>query len=135
MTELDKMIAAAYASAGKQDDVNKVYLLLLRSLLYVPVKKDKNPDDEEPFYPLFAHIEGQYYLMAFDTIARLQTWAGDHFDHIAYVELSGQDLITGLNEGVFLYINHGTDYYKEFPPEEVKHLKMIVSRIQQMKNS
>lgn len=133
MTELDKMIAAAYVSAGKQDDVNKVYLLLLRSLLYIPVKKEKSPDEEEPFYPLFAHIDDQYYLSAFDTLSRLQTWAGDHFDQIAYVEISGHDLIAGMNEGVFLCLNHGTDYYKEFSPDEVFHLKKIVSRIQQLK--
>ncbi len=38
MTELDQLISTAYANEGKQEDVNKVYLTLLRSNLFVPVK-------------------------------------------------------------------------------------------------
>ena len=40
MTELDNVIAAAFASQGKQEDVTKVYLTLLRTQLVVPVKKE-----------------------------------------------------------------------------------------------
>ncbi len=133
MTELDKLIASAFASEGKQDDVNKVYLLLLRSLLFMPVKKEHNATDDEPFSPLFALIDDQYYLPAFDSLDRLQAWAGHHLQEVAYVELSGQDLIAGMHENVFLCLNLGTDYYKEFSPDEVKRLKMIDSRIRQMK--
>lgn len=134
MTELDKMIAAAFQSEGKQEDVNKVYLLLLRSSLFIPVKKEKTPESEEPFSPLFANIENQYYMLAFDTADRLIAWAGDHLDDVGYVELTGHELITGINEQVCLCLNLGTDYYKEFLPDEVKRLKLIVSRIEQMKN-
>lgn len=133
MTELDKLIANAYASAGKQEDVNKVYLLLLRSLLYIPVKKEHTVDNEEPFSPLFTLIDNQYYMPTFDTLDRLKTWVGMHVNEIPYVELSGEDLIAGIHPSVFLCLNIGTDYYKEFSPDEVKHLKMIESRIRQMK--
>ena len=71
MTELDQLISTAYASEGKQEDVNKVYLTLLRSPLYVPVEKiqvqmDTQTDLEsdqlaEPFKPLFAKIEDKFY--------------------------------------------------------------------------
>jgi hypothetical protein len=54
-------------------------------------------------------------------------------EHINYVEISGHDVVKGINEQVFLCLNHGTDFYKEFTPDEVKRLKMIVSRIDQMK--
>ena len=138
MTKLDTAIAAAFASEGKQDDVNKVYLLLLQSPLFVPIKKEnkkENPvkDDEELFQPLFAKIEDQYFMLAFDGLERLITWAGDHYEEIAYVELSGRDIVAGISDGVFLCLNYGTDFYKEFSPDEVKRLKMIVSRIDQMK--
>lgn len=133
MTDLDKLIAAAFASQGKQDDVNKVYLLLLRSILFVPTKKDSPSETDEPFSPLFAKIDGQYYLLAFDTLAKLQQWACDDADQVGYVELSGHDLIAGLNEQVYFCLNVGTSYYKEFSPDEVKRLKMIVSKIEQMK--
>lgn len=133
MTELDQAISAAFASEGKQDDVNKVYLLLLRSLLFIPVSKEKSTDSDEPFSPLFATIDGRYYMLAFDTLERLNAWAGDHRDEMGYVELSGHDLIKGVNDQACFSLNVGTDYYKEFLPEEIKRLKTIVSRIEQMK--
>lgn len=133
MTELDKTIAAAFASEGKQDDVNKVYLLLLRTLLFVPVSKEKPEGTEEPFSPLFANIEGQFYLLAFDTLDRLQTWAGEYMNKIDYVELSGHDFIKGISDQVCFSLNVGSPYYKEFLPEEIKRLKNVVSKIEQMK--
>lgn len=137
MTELDQVISAAFASEGKQDQVNKVYLTLLRTPLFLPVQKQEHAavveDEEEPFKPLFAKIEDNYFMLAFDTIDRLTAWAGAQLDNINYVQISGRDIIAGLNEQVFLCVNYGTDYYKEFSPDEVKRLKTIVSRIDQLK--
>ncbi len=134
MTDLDKAISAAFASEGKQDDVNKVYLLLLRTTLFVPVSKEKPPHSDEPFTPLFANIDGRYYMLAFDTLERLTRWAGEHIKEMAYIELSGHDLIKGINDQACFSLNVGTTYYKEFLPEEIKRLKTIVSRIEQMKS-
>ena len=133
MTELDSTMAAAFASCGKQEDVNKVYLTLLRTTLFVPVKKEKSSNEEEPFEPLFAKIDGQFFILAFDTVERLTAWAGDQLSNIAYVEIIGRDVIAGINEQVYLGLNHGTEFYKEFMPDEVKRLKMIVARIDQLK--
>lgn len=137
MTELDQVIAAAYASEGKQDDVNKVYLTLIRTLLYLPVQKQPENKvlqaDEEPFKPLFAKVDDKYFLLAFDTEDRLIAWAGDQIEHINYVEISGHDLVAGINDQAYFCLNYGTDYYKEFSPDEVKRLKMIVSKIDQLK--
>jgi hypothetical protein len=138
MTELDTLIAAAFQSEGDKDAVNKVYLTLLQATLFVPVEKksaDAEPlsEDEEPFKPLFANLDEKYFLLTFDTLSRLTEWAGDQMDMIDYVELVGRDLISGINESVFLCLNLGSEFYKEFSPEEVKHLKLIVSRINQLK--
>jgi len=138
MTALDQAIAAAFNSEGKQEDVNKVYLTLVQSSLFVPVK-NKDPalnhiDEQNPFSPLFAKIEGRYFMLVFDLLERLTAWAGDHLNEIDYVEISGRDVIAGINEDVFLCLNMGTAFYKEFSPDEIKRLKMIVSRILQMKN-
>lgn len=133
MTELDSLIAVAYASEGKQEDVNKVYLALLRTLLVIPVKKEVSLNEEEPFSPLFAKVDDKFFLIAFDSLERLRVWAGDQMDNIAYVELIGREFIAGMSEQVYFCLNLGTDYYKEFSPDEVKRLKMVVSRIDQMK--
>src|SRR5579863_7326937 len=99
MTELDQLIAAAFASQGKQDNVNKVYLCLLRTSLFLPVKKDAPVSTEEPFSPLFARIDNQIYMMAFDTLDRLIAWAGNQHTEMAHVAISGRELIRGINEG------------------------------------
>ncbi len=135
MTELDQLIAAAYASEGKQDSVNKVYLALLRTSLFIPVEKMliTPAEDEEPFKPLFANIDDKVFMIAFDSIERLTAWAGQEFSQLDYVELLGKELITGMNEQVFLCLNLGTEFYKEFSPDEVKQLKKIVARIEQLR--
>jgi len=133
MTDLDKAISAAFMSEGKQDDVNKVYLLLLRTILFIPISKEKTSNTDEPFAPLFAKIEGRYYMLAFDTLERLRNWAGEHMKDMSYVELSGHDLIKGINDQACFSLNVGSSYYKEFLPDEIKRLKTIVSKIEQMK--
>ncbi|MDR3492650.1 MAG: SseB family protein [Gammaproteobacteria bacterium] len=139
MTELDQVISLAYASEGKQDDVNKVYLTLLRSLLYVPVEKmqplveEQSDLEVEPFKPLFAKIEKNFFMLAFDTLDRLKTWAGSELEQIDYVEIGGRDVIAGISDQVFLCLNLGLPFYKEFSPEEIKHLKTIVARIDQLR--
>lgn len=134
MTELDHMIAKAFASEGKQEDVNKVYLTLLRTSLFLPVQKDGQPTEEEPFKPLFARVEDNYFMLVFDTLERLSAWAGDQFEQVNYVEISGRDVVAGINEQVFLCLNYGAEYYKEFSPDEVRRLKTIVSRIDQLRS-
>lgn len=134
MTELDQAINAAYVSQGKQDDVNKVYLTLLRKLLFLPIRKHKEPDDKEPFRPLFTEVEGQYFMLAFDSLERLKAWAGDQFNQMGYVQITGKETIAGINDNVYLCLNYGTEFYKEFSPEEVKRLKMVVGRIEQLKS-
>ena len=136
MTELDGVIAAAFASEGQeQEAINKVYLTLLRTPLMIPVKKEASQSEEEPFTPLFARVEDKYFLIAFDTLERLSAWAGDELDKIGYVELAGRDFIAGMGEQVYFCLNLGTEYYKEFSPDEVKRLKMVVARIDQLKGS
>jgi len=134
VTELDQSIQAAFKSEGKELEVNKVYLILLSSVLFVPVKKESATLSEEPFEPLFTVIDQQHFMPAFDQLARLDAWAGEYRNEMDYVELQGRDLIRGVNEKVFLCLNMGTPFYKEFSPEEVKRLKMIVTRIDNFKN-
>jgi len=137
MTELDQAIAAAYASQGKQEDINKVYLILLKATMFLPVKKEmpKNTNEGEPFRPLYAVIDDNYFMLAFDEQDRLSHWAQDQISHIDYVEITGRDLIAGINEKVFLVINVGTEFSKEFSPEEIIHLKKIVNKIDPLKDN
>jgi len=134
MTQLDTAIQTAFQNPENQALINKAYLFFLQTLLFIPVKKEKPAFIDEPFSPLFTKIENNYYLLAFDTLNRLKDWAKDVLDQIDYVELSGNEIISGINHNVHLCLNVGTDFYKEFSPNEVLHLKKMVAKIQQLKN-
>jgi len=130
-SSLDHCIAKALRSEGQTNDVNQAYLAFLKSDLWVPVKKlaAQEKDNTQDFYPLFTQINNHYFMAAFDTVDRLKTWAGDLFPSIDVVKLSGQEVIAGINEGVYLSLNIGSSSYKEFSPEELNHLKKILSKI------
>ncbi len=135
MKELDQAISRAFESQGKQEDVNKVYLLFLQSPMFLPVKKTtEETKSEEAFHPLYAVIDEKYFMLAFDELERLTHWAQEQIAQIDYVELTGRDLIAGINENVYLVINIGTGFHKEFSPEEVMHLKKIVLKLDQLKS-
>lgn len=129
MTELDQCVANAFASEGKQEDVNKLYTCLLRSSLYVPINQEKPEDPEEAFTPLFMEVGENYFLIAFDNLARLETWAGDLFQQMDYVILSGRDLVRSLGNRVILALNYDTTYYKEFAVDEIARLKTVVAKL------
>jgi len=134
MTELDQAISVAIANQGKQEDVNKVYLTLLRTALFIPIHLEKEGVQKaEAFRPLYAKIEGHYFMSAFDTLERLERWAGGELKQMNYVELTGRDVIAGIKEEVYLCLNIDTPFYKEFSPDEIKRLKMLVARLDQLK--
>lgn len=136
VTELDQLIAKAFASQGNQDDANRVYTAFLRTQLFMPVRKNPVDDvtiasdnEEEPFVPLFSQFEDKIFMLAFDSLERLETWAGDQRDNLAYVQIMGNEIVRGIGNEVYLGLNIGTTYYKEFAPEEIQRLKTIVAKL------
>lgn len=134
LTPLDQAIANAYANSGDREMANRAWLELLRTNLFLPVNPAPPAESEEAFHPLYAVINEQCFLAAFDTLARFETWAEGHSDKIQHVVLSGRDLIAGMGDAVYLALNPGLAYYKEFSPDEVKHLKKIIAKVDQLKN-
>lgn len=132
-TELDKTIAEAYAKDGEREAANRVWLTLLKSTLYLAV--DTRSESEEGFQPLVALIGEQCFLAAFDSEARFIAWSGEHAGPIQHITLTGRDLLAGMGDNVYLALNPGTPFYKEFSPDEVKHLKKIIARVDQLKEA
>lgn len=135
MTELDQILAAAFASEGGSKEANQFYLTFLQTRLFIPVKKEQPTNTEEPFTPLATLVADKIFILAFDTLARLKNWAGKELTKMRYVELSGRDLINGMNDQVYLALNVGEPLHKEFAPDEVKHLQKIIARIEQLKQN
>ncbi len=128
MTEIDKLLAAIYSNPTDQAVVNKFYLCILRSYLYVPTNKEFSASEVEPYQPLIVEDNQQYFMLAFDSLERLQIWAGENIYDISRVILRGRDLLKCIGENVHLCLNFGTAYYKEFSPQEVLHLKTVIAK-------
>ena len=132
MNELDVVIEAAYANEGEQDKVNKVYVTLFRTMLYMPVYTQENQD--EPFTPLYMRDEEKYFIPVFDSLERLQAWAANEYKNLDYAEILGADVIRCVGkEVVYVCLNAGIDFYKEFSPEEIVHLKKMIAKIDSLK--
>ena len=132
MTELDTKIAAAYASHGEQEKVNKVYTAFFRSDLWLPIQPLENA--EEPFIPLHYTEGDHHFIPVFDTYEKFSTWAGEKMP-LAYAELTGFELLRGVGEHIYLCLNIGTDFYKEFSPDEITRLKVMVLKVDSFKKS
>ena len=134
MSELDKAIKAAYDSEGSQQDVNQVYVILFRVNIFMPAYRQD--DEDEPFTPLYIKDNEKYFIPIFDSLSRLKEWGKNEYDELDYVEILGADIIRGVgDEDVYLCLNPGTDYYKEFSPDEIRRLKLMLSKIDQLKSS
>ncbi len=133
MSELDRVIAAAYNNKGAADKVNKVYVTLFRTTLYMPVYQQD--DKDEPFVPLYTIQEGEkYFISVFDALTRLKTWAENEYKDVDYTEMLGADVLRCIgHDRVYLCLNAGTDVYKEFSPEEIVHLKKMLGKIDALK--
>ena len=145
MTELDTVIATAYQNPGEVSAANKVYQVFLRTTLYMPIAKRPEADtkksvledapldtatetDEELYRPLISQYDNKYFIIAFDDYDRLVQWAGNELDNIGYAQISGRDLVRCVGPQLFLCLNVGCEYYKEFHPEEILRLKKVVSK-------
>lgn len=133
MSELDQLVEEAIASEGEQADSNKFYTVFFRSILFMPAYKQD--DEDEPFRPLFFQDDEKYFMSVFDSLDRLSTWGADEYQDVEYVEIDGRDLIRCIgDEQVYLCLNPGTDFYKEFSPEEIQRLKLMLIKIDKLKS-
>jgi len=135
MTELEQAISAAFESGGQQTLVNQVHRLFLQATLFLPIDKNHTATDDEPFRPLFAEYEQRIFMLVFTSLELLTTWAGEQFPEMACIEISGRELVAGVGEEVYLVLNAGDKLNKEFSPDEIKHLKKVVARIDELKKS
>ena len=134
MSELDQVISKAYENEGEQEFSNKVYATFFRSELFMPIYSQDNK--EEPFVPLTLEEEGNYFIPIFDSLLRLEEWIGEEYPDLEYAEIMGNDVIRGIGvEKVYLSLNPGTEFYKEFSPEELVRLKMMLAKIDKFKEA
>lgn len=128
MTELDQALETLRADPEDQKAQSGFYDLFLNSSFFVPTVEEKIEGDEtgEPVeLPMILEADGTDYLVFFDQQQRLYDWAETEAPH---VRLPGHVLAEMSTEQLHWAMNIGTDFNKQFAPDEIAWLKEVVER-------
>ncbi len=137
MTPLDKAMKALHEDPENIENRNQFYSLFLQTSFYLPTFDEESGDmakgegavkEPEKALPLIMEADGNNYLMLFDHEDRVVAWAEEG---VKCVTLPGYVAVAMATEGLHLAMNVGTDYSKQFVPEEIAWLKQIVEKSQE----
>lgn len=134
MTPLDKALTALQEDPEKVENRHHFYSLFLQTSFLVPTfneesgEMDKGEGEVEcpdKALPLIMESEGNNFLMLFDHEDRVVAWAEEG---VKCITIPGYVAIAMATEGLHLAMNVGTDYAKQFIPEEIDWLKQVVKQ-------
>jgi len=127
VTDLD---AAVEAARNDPDQRAAFYNVFLRADLYIPTRNlpdeesSEDDSDDESFTPLLVESEGVPYLLLFDSLERLHSWAEQEIGHI---RVPGQTLVEVMDPRLHWILNLGTPFTKEFVSDEIAWLQKTLS--------
>lgn len=115
------------ASAKRQ---SAFYDIFLNTTFCVPTferqESEGEPETvEEQVLPLIVESEGNDYLLLFDTEERLKGWAGSD---AKWVGVPGYVIASTTMPPLHVAMNVGTEYSKQFLPDEIAWLREVVER-------
>ncbi len=131
MTELDQALENMRQDMNDQRNQSKFYDLFLNSLFIVPKLNEQEATEaggelaEGQVLPMVIESEGNDYLMLFDSRERLYAWAETEVDS---VEMPGYVLAANSMAPLHWALNVGTDYAKQFLPDEIAMLRDAVEQ-------
>ena len=130
MTELDQALEALRANPDDHRAQSGFYDLFLNSSFFVPtidemVSSGDKGAKEKAEVPLIMVDDGIDYLVFFDQQQRLDNWAGEE---VPSLQLPGHVLAEMTTAELHWAMNIGTDYNKQFAPDEIAWLKEVVER-------
>jgi len=131
LTELDEALKALRLNMDDAKGQSKFYDLFLNASFFVPTLDEnefKGAGDtlqEGQVLPLIIESEGNDYLMLFDTKERMQSWAEAE---VQWVDVPGHVLAATTMPPLHWALNVGTEYSKQFLPDEIAWLKEVVER-------
>lgn len=127
MNALETAIEQALLTEGRNQQANKAYLEFIKANFIIPI--EKNDDSQVDPQVLFLTENNQAFLPVFTQKQYLDAWIGDAGDAIQLLTLSGVDLLKGIGEEVFVSLNIGTPFYKEFNPAELARMRSMVLKL------
>ncbi len=129
-TGLDQALQTLRLDMNDASSQSKFYDIFLNTTFCVPTLDQQQLDGESALeegqvLPLVIESEGNDYLMIFDTEERLKVWAADD---VKWVEVPGYVLAATTMPPLHLALNVGTEYSKQFLPDEIAWLREVVER-------
>jgi hypothetical protein len=130
MTELDQALEALRANPDDHKAQSGFYDLFLNSIFFVPtieemISTDDKSAKKKTEVPLIIVADGIDYLIFFDQQQRLNDWAEEE---VPSQRLPGHVLAEMTTAELHWAMNIGTDYNKQFAPDEIAWLKDVVER-------
>jgi hypothetical protein len=131
LTGLDSALAELRLDMDDAKKQSQFYDLFLNSTFFVPSIDSSNMGEDGPeleegqVLPMIMESEGDDYLMLFDTKERLLAWAEPE---VSWVEVPGYVLAATSMPPLHWALNVGTDYSKQFHPDEIAWLREVVER-------
>ncbi|ACH39857.1 hypothetical protein Gbem_2853 [Citrifermentans bemidjiense Bem] len=126
MEKLDEALVELRQDMRDQKKQSAFYDLFLNSAFFVPIlNNDQQQDDTAGVIPVITEAEGNDYLMIFSSLERLKAWAGEEGK---FIEAPGFLLAQNTTPPLHWALNVGTEFSKQFHPEEIKWLRDSVER-------
>ncbi|MDU0459983.1 MAG: SseB family protein [Geobacteraceae bacterium] len=130
MSGLDQALQALRLDMNDSKRQSDFYDLFLNTTFCVPTLDQQELDGEidvedGQVLPLIIESEGNDYLMIFDSEERLKAWAAED---VKWVGVPGYVLAATTMPPLHLALNVGTEYSKQFLPDEIAWLREVVER-------
>ncbi len=130
---LDEALTALRQDMTDAASQSKFYDLFLNTPFCVPTIDPKELEgelemDDGDVLPLVITAEGNDYLMIFDSEERLKIWAGTE---IPWVPVPGHVIASTTMPPLHIAMNVGTDFSKQFLPDEIAWLRGVVEKCNQ----
>ena len=130
MTELDQALEALRANPDDHKAQSGFYDLFLNTIFFVPtieemISTDDKSAKKKTEVPLIIVADEIDYLIFFDEQQRLNDWAEEE---VPSQRLPGHVLAEMTTAELHWAMNIGTDYNKQFAPDEIAWLKDVVER-------
>lgn len=126
MEKLDEALFNLRQDMRDEKKQSEFYDLFLNSTFFVPILGDGEPQEDEQagVLPLITEADGNDFLMLFSSLERLKEWDKD----ARHVEAPGFLLAMSTMPPLHWALNVGTEFSKQFHPEEIAWLKESVER-------
>lgn len=126
MSALEHAVEQALLMEGATQEANKAYLEFIKANFLIPIEKDSEHSDPRVLYL----CEGEHvFLPVFTNKTQLDEWAKPIEDEIALLNLTGVNLLKGIEENVTVCLNIGSQHYKEFNPQEIARMRSMVLKL------